>query len=125
MKKGDKIFLPVVFIISLVLFFGFKFFFNPKGSFCEITVDGEIIGRFSLEEEREIPLDTVKETSVMDNIVKIEGGMAYMFFANCPDKTCIRMGKISQVNSQVVCLPHKVIVRIVSDGSSEIDTVAQ
>ena len=37
---------------------------------------------------------------------------AYMKEADCPDKLCVHMKKISQVNETIVCLPNQVILTI-------------
>lgn len=40
--------------------------------------------------------------------------------ANCPDKLCVKQGKISDIGS-IVCLPNKVIIEI--DRNSDVDAV--
>ena len=32
--------------------------------------------------------------------------------ADCPDKYCVKQGKIKNVGETIVCLPHKVVVEI-------------
>jgi hypothetical protein len=40
--------------------------------------------------------------------------------ANCPDQTCVKQGVIKDGTVPIVCLPHKVIVRI-EGGESGLD----
>lgn len=37
--------------------------------------------------------------------------------ANCPDQVCVRWGRIEDPGQVIVCLPHKVIVKIVGKKS--------
>ncbi len=32
--------------------------------------------------------------------------------ADCPDKLCVKQGKISKSGESIICLPHKVVVKI-------------
>lgn len=46
------------------------------------------------------------------NEVIIEQGQVWIGKTNCPNKDCVHQGKISSVGTQLVCLPHQVIVEI-------------
>ena len=73
-----------------------------------IKVDGEVYGRYSLDE------DQVVEVQEGDfyNRVRIEDGKAYMEEADCPDGYCEEQGKINNRTQTIVCLPHKLVVEI-------------
>mgnify|MGYP000590388048 CR=1 FL=1 len=48
--------------------------------------------------------------------------------ADCPDKYCVKQGKITKTRQNIVCLPHKVVVEIaVSDNTkgNEADVIAK
>lgn len=47
------------------------------------------------------------------NLLVIENGRAYIKESECPDHLCERMGKISLVNERIVCLPHKLTIKII------------
>ena len=73
-----------------------------------ITVNGKKFGTYSLDKNREIKVES--ETGY--NVVIIEDGKAYVRDADCPDKYCVKMGKISGNSESLVCLPHKMIVEV-------------
>ena len=79
--------------------------FASEGSNVIVTVDGELYGEYSLY------FDAVYEIGEGNRLV-IEGGVAYMSHADCPDKTCVNMGKISRVGEKIICLPNRVAVEI-------------
>ena len=59
--------------------------------------------------------------------ILVENGEAYVTDADCRDKICVGMGHISRETGWIACLPNKVLLRIVSRGSSsepEVDSGA-
>ena len=52
----------------------------------------------------------------------IVGGGAWVWEADCPNLRCVKTGKIRYAGQSIVCLPHKVAVRIVG-GASALDAV--
>ena len=45
--------------------------------------------------------------------------------ADCPDKLCIKQGKIDSNGQKIVCLPNKTVVEIRSEKESEDDVQAK
>lgn len=88
---------------------------QEKGDFVTVTQDGEVIGQYSLWENRTIPLD--KEHGY--NLLVIENGSAKMAEADCPDKLCVKQRRISRSGESLICLPHKLIVTVDRKGQKE------
>lgn len=62
------------------------------------------------------------------NIVWIHDNCVEMKEADCPDKYCVKQGKITKTRQNIVCLPHKVVVEIaVSDNTkgNEADVIVK
>lgn len=120
--KHDKKILMVLFAVLLA---GTVFFClrpKEKGTFVEITVDGELYGSYPLDEKKtQIPI----ERNGHVNIVTIHDGVADMTEADCPDKLCVHQKAISKTNETIVCLPNKVVVQVTGAGESELDSVAK
>ena len=57
-------------------------------------------------------------------VIRISGGEAFMKWADCPDKLCIRQGKISHTGETIACLPNRVTVRVISGAASNVDSIA-
>ena len=51
------------------------------------------------------------------NILVIENGEAWVSEADCPDKVCMGMGKISRNGEFIACLPNRLLV--VVEGAAE------
>jgi hypothetical protein len=56
-----------------------------------------------------IPIST-KEGNLL---VVIENGQAFISESTCPDKTCVKSGKISLNGQVIICAPNGVMLRIV------------
>ncbi|MCD7862060.1 MAG: NusG domain II-containing protein [Lachnospiraceae bacterium] len=78
--------------------------------YAVIEVAGEEVARLPLSENTTYSIDQ----EGMHNVVVIEDGSVYMSEADCPNQNCVRQGKITQVGVPIACLPHQVIVMIVS-----------
>ena len=60
------------------------------------------------------------------NIVVIEDGQVCVSEADCPNQDCVNTGKVDGVGEQIVCLPHELIVEVVSDSEEpEYDVVGR
>ena len=89
--------------------------FRPggQGAWAVVTIDGEETARYSLGEDRTVRLGDGDGY----NILQISGGAAAVTEADCGDHTCVRTGRISREGETIVCLPHRLVVRI--EGGDE------
>ena len=39
--------------------------------------------------------------------------------ADCPDKLCVKTGRISKTGETIVCLPHRVVVEIIGAAADD------
>ena len=115
MKKGDLILIAVLLLAAGLLFL--LFHSGKAGAVAVVAVDGEETGRYPLSVSGEFPLNGGT------NILVIEDGTAYLREANCPDKLCVRQGKISLNGQRIVCLPNRLTVTIVGGEDAEIDII--
>lgn len=117
----DAVFLGGLLLVGVLLTAGIYLFSQTGESVC-ITIDGTVYGTYSLNEDREIPVE--QDGSVI-NVVRIENGSVRMLQATCPDALCIRQGAISRERQTIVCLPHKLVVEVYGTHEQEYDTVSQ
>lgn len=112
-KKVNDIILIAALIIALVMGF---IFLSPKikGNVAVITVDGEEVARYSLTKDFETDI----VSSGVNHII-IKGSKISVSSANCKNQVCVNKGEISKVGEAIVCLPHSLIIEIVSEGNYE------
>lgn len=95
--------------------------FRTEGSFAVIKIDGKETERYPLSVNTEVVIETGDDGR---NTLVIEDSKAFMKDANCPDKICEGHSKISYKGETIVCLPHKVVIEIVTeDSENELDVV--
>lgn len=122
-SKNDVKFMAVlVALVIVVLGVFYVVMQKDPGTQVIVTVDGEEYGRYSLDEEQEIPIVI---DGVTTNLLVIKDGVADMTEANCPDKLCVHQREISKSNEMIVCLPNKVVVEISGGEESGFDTIAK
>lgn len=103
----DLILVGAILLLALLLFFLVR---NGQdratgtGAVAVVTVDGAEVGRYPLNKSGTFPLNNGS------NILVVENGEAWVSEANCPDKVCMGMGKISRNGEFIACLPNRLIV---------------
>lgn len=117
MKKRDIILAGAVIAAALVMYILIRVFSSESGNEAMIRLDGEIYGTYDLNEDQTIEV----VTDAGRNVVRIENGEAFMEEADCPDGYCKNQGKISHLNETIVCLPHKLVVEVVSEADASDD----
>ena len=108
--KKDALLLICILAGAAILFI---IFFAVRG--CSggqkivIKVDGNIY------RECDISRDEVIEVEGFEggfNRVEIKDGQVSVTDADCPDKTCVKTGRIKDHGQTIVCLPHRVVVEV-------------
>jgi len=128
MKKGD-VWIGIILIGLLAVFFVPRWLDSEPSQtgnlYAKITVDGELYRMVELtEEEQEIRI----ESKYGFNVLKVFNRGAIMVDADCPDKLCLTFGFVDRVGQSIVCLPHRVLVEIVSnvnESGDGVDAVVQ
>ncbi len=89
----------------------------------EIQQDGKVVKTLPLSEDHQ---ETITSGHGQVNTFSIKGGVVSMESANCGDHTCVRTGTIQRVGESIICLPHRLVLRIIGDETgSGPDTVVR
>ena len=104
-----------VLLIFVCLSVGFLSFIiieanKEEGAYVRVSINGELKEEYSLSEDGEYSINGGS------NILVIEGGAAYVRYADCPDGLCVNQGKISRTGERITCLPNRVMVDVVGAG---------
>ncbi len=83
---------------------------------AEIYIDGSLYRTYDLA----VDADFIVTTQHGFNSIRVSDGCISVYDADCPDGVCIRTGAISGGAVPIICLPHRLEVRIVS-GEDVID----
>ena len=87
-----------------------------KNPTAEIYQNGILIKKAPLSVDAEFTVEC--EDGV--NVVTVKNGAVRVSYADCPDKVCVNRGAVSGGAVPIVCLPHRLEIRIV-DGENSVD----
>ena len=76
-----------------------------------------------------LPLSEPGEYRISDgdsyNVIEITEGGVRMKEADCPDQICVSRGLIQKSGQSIVCLPHRLVIRLEQLGDQELDAVVE
>jgi len=125
MKKWDVIIIIALIIISFmpetIIFITTR---NKYNSFyVEVYSEGKLYKKLSLKKDaKEVTFTIANELGT--NIIEINKAQVKIIDADCPDKICVKAHAISKPGEALICLPHKLVVKIIGEGKQETDEVS-
>lgn len=120
----------IIIVIFLILFS-----FLPSAVFsyhqANVSEEAKLVAIISLnnEEIKRVTLTGHKGTRIVDlpevplehNTVELRDEEIRIKSADCPDQICVLTGYISKPGQTIVCLHHRLVIEVVSDGEGKID----
>ena len=126
MKKKDIIIIVLALIAALALWLVSQLALGTEASSVVVLLDGEEVLR------KPLVISNTYEIGQDDgsrNVIRVEDGVVWMDEANCRDGLCIRQGKMKNGAKTIVCLPHKLVVKMDGDApvsdNSDLDIIIQ
>lgn len=119
-KKGLAILYVILAVVIVLSVVGTVLLLseNEKNT-VEIISDGQVLYRINLLTEQNRTIHIERGGSY--NIVEIKDGEIFVSEAGCPDKICVKTGKLKG-GMPIVCLPNRLVIRFADSG--EVDAVA-
>lgn len=120
-KVRNDIILVLAIVLLAIAGFLAVHFTGSQGDRVVVLINGAETASYPLSED----LETVIQTGENTNTLVINEGKASVRDASCPDKICVNHRAISKAGETIVCLPHKVVVKVVSSSDqNDVDIVA-
>ena len=116
-RRNDLLLLGGCLLAALVCC-GLWLLFRQDGGTVIVEQNGRETARYALAEDRTVRI----EGEGGYNLLVIENGEVWLSEADCPNLLCVKTGKIRYAGQSIVCLPHKLAVRI-AGGASSLDAV--
>ena len=117
LKRGD-LYLIVGCLLAALVCCGLWLLLRKDGGTVIVEQNGRETARYALTEDRTVRI----EGEGGYNLLVIQNGEAWLSEADCPNLLCVKAGKIRYAGQSIVCLPHKLAVRI-TGGASSLDAV--
>ena len=116
MKKKEIIVIVILLVISLggiALFYIINATDQPLS--VRVTSQGEVVAVLPLSENH---TETFTDPATGGyNTLVIADGKARITEADCKDKICVKTYPISNPGETIVCLPHKLVVEVITGES--------
>ncbi len=121
-KKKNIILFGGLLLLIIAAFLIRGVLYSGQEAHIEIVCDNNVRYVFGMDEVETI---RVEHPDGSYNTVQIEHGTVWVSDADCDNHDCIKQGKILKVGQSIICLPHRMVIRIVGAQDSEYDAVVQ
>lgn len=107
MKKADFILILAIVLVSISMLI----IFSPKddAQTVEISLKGNLIGTYSIHENRDININA----TLGQMTIHIKDKSVWVSKSLCPDLLEIKQGKISCSGQSLICIPNEVVISVV------------
>ena len=120
-RKADIALFCILILMALASFVFTAIRLSAPAGEVVVTLDGSPYGTYSLREDREIEISG----EGFHNVVCIEKGSVLMKSSDCRNQVCVHHAPISRSGESIICLPHKLVVRIQRGKEADVDAIAQ
>ena len=117
---ADFVAIMLVLVLS-VLVFAVSVIGDSSVRYCVIEINGAEWARYdmtTLSKEKEVVIDN----EYGRNTVVLSDDGVWVSSSDCPEECEIKAGKITRAGQSLVCLPHKLVIRLEGGTKSDITT---
>lgn len=107
-QKRELLLIAAILVIAGILSVAFYAVNRKPAEQVVVSVDGQTVATLDLHKDTDMTINGYGGT---DRLI-IKDGYASITEASCPDKVCVRTGKIHKSGELIVCLPNRVVVTI-------------
>ena len=114
-KRSNRFWLVILGVLLLAAVIGLVFVRSHRetGATVQVLQGGEVTDTLSLEKN---VTRRYESGNGGYNIVEVRKGKVSVTEASCPDKVCVNHGPTDQTADPIVCLPNKLVVRVLAPG---------
>lgn len=120
-KHRNDIILVAVLLFAALAAFAVIQLTKKSGGYAVVVQEGKEIASYPLSEDISV---TFQSSNGGYNTLVIKDGKADVTEADCPDKLCVNQHSIRFNGETIVCLPNKLVVKIVSGEEADVDIIA-
>lgn len=119
-KHRNDIILIAVLLAAAGIAFGIIQLGKKSGGCAVVVQGGKEVASYPLDKDMSV---TITSANGGYNTLVIKDGKADVTDADCPDKLCVNQHSISFNGETIVCLPNKLVVKIVSEAEADVDVI--
>lgn len=116
-KRSDIIIVSVILAAGILLWAGYNHFIGNEKGRAEIYYESKLIKTVALDKGVDRTFSLPQNEHVIFHLYK-DGSICFEH-SDCPDKICVKTGKLRRVGESAACLPNKMIMKIVPENRTE------
>ena len=110
-----------ILVLCLIIWGVYENYFANKSAKAEIYYGADLVETIDLDTAEERIFSIPQDEHVVFHLYS-DGSICFES-SDCPDKVCVRSGRLSKVGESAACLPNQIILKIVpSNGYHDGDT---
>lgn len=110
-RKTDLIFIAAILAAGIAIWYVYGLIYGGRSVKAEIYYNNELVETVSLESGHARTFSIPQKPEIVFQ-VDDEGYISFIE-SDCPDKICIKTGKLHTVGQSAACLPNGVVLKIV------------
>jgi len=119
-KKSDIIILVLIAAVSLSVWAVYKNVYAKKAAKAEIFYKNQLVETVDLSMGEDRRFSVPQDPNVVFHVY--EDGSIRFEESDCPDKICVKTGRLRTVGETAACIPNKLFLKIVEANKRESDT---
>ena len=123
-RKSDILIILAITLIGIISLFIYKYKFEDKPARAEVYYKSQLVKSIELTKGQDMHFTIPQNKHVVFHL-EPDGTISFEQ-SDCPDKICVKTGKLHTVGQTAACLPNEIFIKIVSrdrHGSEDIDIV--
>ena len=105
-RKSDIIIIGIIAAVSVLAWFIYGSFYGHSGKYAEIYYRSELVKTVDLTKGEEESFSLEQLPNVVFKLYK-DGSIAFLE-SDCPDKICVKSGKLHRAGEYAACIPNRV-----------------
>jgi hypothetical protein len=118
--RADKI-LIISLIIASALSYPVAQYLSRQDSYLEIAVEGQTRRVVSMDRDRDVTVEGRLGTTT----IRIDERGARFIQSPCADKKCIESKPIKDAGEIAVCIPNRVMIRVLGENRVQTDFISR
>ncbi len=119
LRAGDGAIYAVLVLLCAALFLLPLLKSGNDGLTAQIVADGKTVETVALSS-----LEGTETRTVNGCVIVLSSDGVRVTDADCPDRLCVKTGKISRAGTAIACVPNRVVVTLRQEKNETIDGVA-
>lgn len=118
-RKTDIIIIAILIAAGLLFWFLYSNVFGKSGTYAEIYYKSELVKTVDLSAGKDGTFALEQAPNVIFQLYS-DGSIAFAE-SDCPDKICIKSGRLHLTGQYAACLPNHIYMKIISTDQKNSD----